>query len=253
MAVELERWLERLESRHLADLTFPEVSRALRALSSAYVERRETAIAAGKVLDGSGKRAAFALYYGPLHYVATTRILEALQIPRDGGQPVLDLGCGTGAVGAAVAAWTGAQRVHGIDVHPWALDEARATYASFGLDAQFSRTSVSRLRRPASPSFIVAGYVANELPDGERDVLQRTLMEAVRHGSRLLVIEPLSGRAAPWWASWASAFAPLGARADTWHLTIAPPDVTMRLGKAAGLTPTTAKLRTLAVFLRPGA
>ena len=35
-----DNWLRALEERHLADLTFPEVSRALRALSSAYVERR---------------------------------------------------------------------------------------------------------------------------------------------------------------------------------------------------------------------
>ena len=248
MPAELERWLERLESRHLADLTFSEVSRALRALSSAYVERRQTAIPAGKVLDSSGKRAAFALYYGPVHFVAAMRILEALEVPRDRGQPILDVGCGTGAIGAAVAAWIGARRVHGIDVHPWALDEARATYASFALDAVVTRTSVTRLRRPASPSFVVAGYVANELPDGEREVLQRTLLDAVRHGSRLLVIEPLSGRAAPWWDSWASAFTPLGARADIWHLTIAPPDLTVKLGKAAGLTPTSAKVRTIAVL-----
>ena len=32
---------EALERRHLAELTFPEVRRALQALSSLYVERRE--------------------------------------------------------------------------------------------------------------------------------------------------------------------------------------------------------------------
>jgi hypothetical protein len=36
-----DRWMRGLEARHLADLAFPEVSRALRALSSAYVERRQ--------------------------------------------------------------------------------------------------------------------------------------------------------------------------------------------------------------------
>ena len=36
----LEDWLAALEKRHLSDLTFAEVSRALRALSSTYVERR---------------------------------------------------------------------------------------------------------------------------------------------------------------------------------------------------------------------
>ena len=125
MPVELDEWMTRLEARHLANLQFAEVSRALRALSSAYVERRHTAIAAGRVLETAGKRAAFALYYGPMHFVATTQVLEALGVPHapDGlARPVVDLGCGTGAVGAAVAAWTGARRVHGIDIHPWSLD-----------------------------------------------------------------------------------------------------------------------------------
>jgi hypothetical protein len=250
MAVELDAWMTRLEARHLANLQFAEVSRALRALSSAYVERRHTAIAAGRVLDTAGKRAAFALYYGPLHFVATAQVLAALGVPRDAPspRPVVDLGCGTGAVGAAVATWTGARRIHGFDVHPWTLDEARATYASFGLEAVVTRASVAKLRRPASPSLIVAGYVANELPDPEREALQHTLLDALRHGSDLLILEPLSGRAAPWWPEWVDAFTPLGARADTWSLTLTPPDLTMRLGKAAGLTPTSAKLRTIAIL-----
>jgi 2-polyprenyl-3-methyl-5-hydroxy-6-metoxy-1,4-benzoquinol methylase len=250
MPVELDQWMTRLEARHLANLQFSEVSRALRALSSAYVERRHTAIAAGKVLDTVGKRAAFALYYGPLHFVAATRILESLPVAREVREalPVLDLGCGTGAVGAAVAAWTGTRRIHGLDVHPWTLDEARATYANFGLDATLTRANVARLRQPGAPSFIVAGYVVNELPDAERERLLRNLMAAVGHGSQLLVIEPLSGQAAPWWPAWVETFATLGARADTWHLTISPPDLTMKLGQAAGLTPTSVKARTIAVL-----
>ena len=133
-------------------------------------------------------------------------------------------------------------------MHPWTLDEARATYASFGLDATVTRASVARLRRPTSPSFIVAGYVANELPDAERDTLHHALADAVRRGSQLLVIEPLSGQAAPWWPEWVASLTPLGARADTWHLTISPPDLTMRLGTAAGLSATSVKARTLVVL-----
>jgi hypothetical protein len=49
-----------LEARHLADLEFREVSKALRALSSTYVERRDR-LAAGAALGTAGKRAAFAL------------------------------------------------------------------------------------------------------------------------------------------------------------------------------------------------
>jgi tRNA/tmRNA/rRNA uracil-C5-methylase (TrmA/RlmC/RlmD family) len=256
MGVELADWMSQLEARHLADLQFAEVTRALRALSSAYVERRQTAIAAGRILDSAGKRAAFALYYGPLHFAATRAILERLDAPRadaSAPRPIVDLGCGTGAVGAAVAGWTNARRIQGVDVHPWAIEEARATYACFGLDATVTRGSVARVRRPASPSVIVAGYVANELPEHERGSLQRMLLEAVRRGSQLLVIEPISGRAAPWWPDWVEAFTPLGARADAWTLTVAPPELTMRLGDAAGLTPTTTKVRTLALLGSPRA
>ena len=242
-------WLAALEARHLANLRVPEVTRALRALSSAYVERRHTAIVRGKVLDTVGKRAAFALYYGPMHFVAVTSLLDSLHVARDdrASCPVLDLGCGTGAVGAAVASWTGARRIHGIDVHPWTLDEARATYACFGLDATVTRGNVARLRLHSTPAFIVAGYIINELPEAERERLRQTLVAAVRGGSRLLVVEPLAGQAAPWWPDWVETFTPLGARADTWHLTISPPDLTIRLGRAAGLTPTSVKARTLAV------
>jgi tRNA/tmRNA/rRNA uracil-C5-methylase (TrmA/RlmC/RlmD family) len=240
--------MTRLETRHLANLQFPEVSRALRALSSAYVERRHTAIAAGRVLDGAGKRAAFALYYAPLHFLSTERVLselldhaaEALTAP-----PVIDLGCGTGSVGAAAAAVTGSRTILGIDTHPWALDEARDTYAAFALSASLTRGSAARMRRPRSRSLIVAGYVANEMPEAERHQLRDALADAVRHGSRVLVIEPLSKSAAPWWPEWVKCFAPLGARADEWKLALSPPPLVRRLGEAAGLTSTQANVRSL--------
>ncbi len=50
-------WISALPQRHLAEFEFPEVTRALRALSSAYVERRG-ALARGAALDTAGKRAA---------------------------------------------------------------------------------------------------------------------------------------------------------------------------------------------------
>ena len=68
-----------LEARHLSELTFAEVRRALQALSSLYVERRER-MADGAALDGAGKRAAFALYYGPLHFLLVREIVRALSL-----------------------------------------------------------------------------------------------------------------------------------------------------------------------------
>src|SRR5689334_12962078 len=126
------RWLEQTERRHLADLTFPQVSAGLRALSSTYVERR-TRLDRGAALEGAGKRAAFALFYAPLHFLLVRSIVGALSQAVDaarGGEAMhppalVDLGCGTGAAGAAWAsAFAHPPRVLGIDRHPWALDEA---------------------------------------------------------------------------------------------------------------------------------
>src|SRR5580765_2437240 len=128
-----------LETRHLADLTFPEVSRALRALSSAYVERRER-LREGAALAGAGKRAAFALFYGPLHYLLLREIVRALPGATAVGPTLVDLGCGTGAAGAGWAtAGDRRPRLLGIDRHPWALAEAARTYRAFGLAARTER------------------------------------------------------------------------------------------------------------------
>src|SRR5262252_2358820 len=120
-AAAYDRWLADLERRHLADLTFPEVSRALRALSAAYVERRRT-LGEGAALAGAGKRAAFALFYGPLHFLLVSHIVRSLPDAVDGVSTLVDLGCGTGASGAAWAsACANAPRMVGIDRHRWAL------------------------------------------------------------------------------------------------------------------------------------
>ena len=141
-----QAFIDDLEKRHLADLRFSEVTRALRALSSAYVERRESALADHKALDGAGKRAAFALYYGPLHFLLVQHIVNQIGAPLAPGA-VIDLGCGTGVAGAAIAASTTPPlRVLGFDTHPWTLDEARFTYKSLGLQSDVRRAHAARVR-----------------------------------------------------------------------------------------------------------
>ena len=87
-------WLVALENRHLANLRFSEVTRALRALSSAYVQRRHT-LSRGGALNGAGKRAAFALFYGPLHFLIVQDLVQRLRLQTP--KTILDLGCVTGA------------------------------------------------------------------------------------------------------------------------------------------------------------
>ena len=68
-------WVEALQRRHRQTLTFAEVRKGLQALSSLYVERRQK-IAGGAALEGAGKRAAFALYYGPAHFLLVRAIVR---------------------------------------------------------------------------------------------------------------------------------------------------------------------------------
>src|SRR5258705_7503583 len=97
---DVEAWYAALEARHLATLTFPEVRRALQALSSLYVERRDRLVP-GRALDGAGKRAAFAMFYGPLHFLIVREIVRDLRAAEPPLVRVVDLGCGTGVAGAA--------------------------------------------------------------------------------------------------------------------------------------------------------
>ncbi len=161
-------FLTALENRHLADLRFSDVTRSLRALSSAYVERRESALADHKALDGAGKRAAFALYYGPLHFLLIQHIIKAIGASFAPGT-VVDLGCGTGVAGAAIAtSTTPPPRVLGVDTHPWTLDEARFTYKSFRVQFDVRRAHAAKTRFPSDTSVVVAAFVVNELKDADR-------------------------------------------------------------------------------------
>ena len=245
-------FLQALEQRHFADLRFSDVTRALRALSSAYVERRETALADHKALDGAGKRAAFALYYGPIHFLLVQHMVRELGVVPERGT-VVDLGCGTGVAGAAVAtaASAGAEapalHVLGIDTHPWTLDEARFTYKTFGLRFDVRRGHAARTRFPADTSFVVAAFVVNELNDADRRaMIPRLKAGIIGSGKRIpvLIIEPISNRISPWWQEWVDA---LGAQAHEWKIRVDAPPIVKRLAKAAGLRPEVLTARSLLV------
>ena len=247
--MQLSSFLEELERRHLADLRFSDVTRALRALSSAYVERRESALADHKALDGAGKRAAFALYYGPIHFLLIRHIVSELGVADTGPRgTVVDLGCGTGVAGAAVAtSVTPPLPVLGLDTHPWTLDEARFTYQSCGLRADVKRAHAARVRFPVDTSFIVAAFVINELSDKDRHEVIGRLKVAAASGVSILIVEPISQRISPWWEEWARE---LGARADEWRVRVDLPPVVKRLSKAAGLRPEVLTARSLYVPAR---
>jgi hypothetical protein len=232
---QFDSWMEDLERRHLAELRFPEVSRALRALSSNYVERRNR-LSEGAALAGAGKRAAFALFYGPLHYLLVREIVLALPRAVNDTGTLVDLGCGTGAAGAG---WAGAcsrpPAVVGIDRHPWALGEAAMTYRQFHLNARTRQADVAVADLPRAPASLLAAFTLNELADDAREMVLRRLLERGVAGDHVLIVEPLARGVAPWWNRWQEQVVAAGGRGDEWRFRVALPAIVAKLDRAAGL------------------
>jgi hypothetical protein len=227
-------WLSALEARHLADLRVAEVTRALRALSSAYVERRY-AVGRGAALDSHGKRAAFALFYAPLHFLVARHVVEALTRNAAIPSSVVDIGCGTGAAGAAWALEAGGVPVVGIDRHPWAVAEARWTYKQLRLSGQARTGDVTRLPSLRPGSGVIAAYVLNELAPVARERVEERLIAAANRGASVLVLEPIARSLTPWWDQTAHRFAAAGGRADEWRFAVELPPMLKLFDKAAGL------------------
>lgn len=237
-----EAWLAALNDRHLANLTQSEVTRALRALSSCYVERRDK-LASGGALDGAGKRAAFALFYGPQHFVLTRAIVHGLDIA---AARVIDLGCGTGSAGAAAAIACGNVPVDGFDLSSWAVAEANWTYRALGLRGRATQGNLRTLKVPAEPgALLLASYAVNELPEQMRPPLLAQMMLAHARGASVLVIEPIARRVNLWWKGWAETVGAAGGRADDWRFRDLLPPRQRTMAKGAGLDVQEMTARTL--------
>lgn len=234
------KWYAALEERHLQTLTFQEVRRALQALSTLYVERRNQA-GAGKALDGAGKRAAFALFYAPIHLLQISHVVEKLDLGRLSIPGLLDLGCGTGTGGAAWALeLRSTPRVTGVDQNQWVLEEARWNYQALGVTGETRKSDLADLPVPANRGILVA-FTANELTETNRERLLKRLVQR----EAVLVIEPIAHRVTPWWKRWAEAFESRGGRADEWRFSPTMPERLRLLDKAAGLDHRELKCRSL--------
>jgi len=201
-----DSWLEATRSRYLAKLTFSELRKGVQALSSLYVERRSGGRIAARALSGEGKRAAFATYYAPLHFLVTHEAVSQLGGGAfQGVRTVHDLGCGTGAAGVAAATGLpGPPALCAVDRSSWALGEAVLTAGAFGLRSRTRRAALpAALPRAGSADLLVLGWVVNELPSDPRERLLRGIEAALARGARLLVLEALALSAAPWWPAWA--------------------------------------------------
>jgi hypothetical protein len=227
-------WVAALEARHLADLRVPELTRALRALSSIYVERRRSGVP--RALDSAGKRAAFALFYAPLHFLTTFHIVRAIDADPPAPRGIVDLGCGTGAAGAAWAvAAGGTPAITGLDRHPWAVAEANWTYGQLGLRGRARTGDIARLPPLTAGTAVVAAFVFNELPAPVRERLEARLIEATARAMRVLIIEPIARGVSPWWNAAAARVEAAGGRADEWRIGVDLPPPLDLLDRSAGL------------------
>ncbi len=234
MADPFRIWHDALEKRHLSNLTFQEVRRSVQALSSIYVESRGR-LDSGAPLAGAGKRAAFAMFYAPLHFLLIRAIVNALGACTRVPETILDLGCGTGIAGAAWAlACDPRPRVIGVDRNSWALQEARWTYQLLGLRGASRSADLRTLRVPADTA-VIAAFTINELDDETRLRFLDQFLKAAERGAPVLVIEPIARRPINWWDDWAAAFKEQGGRDDRWRFKIELPERLRLMDKAAGL------------------
>jgi hypothetical protein len=225
-------WFAALERRHLEVLEFREVRKALQALSSLYVERRGR-LGAGAALDSAGKRAAFALFYGPLHFLLLRSIVRELGAGAPAPRAIVDLGCGTGVAGAAWALECAPPpAIEGIDASGWAVGEAPWTWSRLGLKGHARRGDLARVALGGRETAVVAAFTVNELETAPREALRARLVD---HGGPVLIVEPLARGVSPWWGEWEDAWRAKGGRADEWRFRAELPPTLKLLDRAAGL------------------
>jgi RNA polymerase sigma-70 factor (ECF subfamily) len=248
----LDRWLNDLIERHTRTLARPEFLKAVRALSARYVERRRE-LPHRSPIDSAGKRAAFAAFFAPLHFITVRTVVGRLDASSAGVREIVDLGCGTGA---ASAAWALALReppaILGIDRSSWALAEAAWNWRGLNVDGRTRRADLRDavgLRRQKSSALLLAWSV-NELDDRARATLLPALLSEARAGRPILVVEPLARRAVPWWSEWAKAWERAGGREDEWKIETSLPARLAEISDAAGFRRQSIGAR--ALWLPPG-
>src|SRR5262249_34773481 len=118
--------------------------------------------------------------------------------------------------------------------HPWAAEEARETYRLFRLQA---RTRVEDAAKASFPerTAVVAAFTVNELDPPARDRLLPRILTHAAQGNRVLIVEPLAGFVAPWWAEWQRGFLSGGGHANEWRVRTPLPPIVEKLDRASGL------------------
>ena len=232
-----ERWIDTVIERHTRAMTRPEFLKAVRALSARYVEQRNT-LKDRPAHDSAGKRAAFAAFYAPIHFMTTREIVRRLGAGRLPIATLLDLGCGTGVAGAAWALECDkAPGLVGIDVSAWTLDEAKWNWGMLGLRGRTKRDNLVRALQilEVSPrTALILGWSLNELDTTARGRAIECILSLANRRVPIIVIEPIATRLVPWWPAWAQCATKVGGRADEWKFDPVLPAALGDLDAAAG-------------------
>jgi len=235
----IDAWLDGTVQRH-EPLTFAELRKGVQALSARYVEQRGPQGVKAGALGSAAKRGAFATFYAGLHLQTVLALAPAL-IASLGGpriRRVVDLGAGTGVVGAGLALALGEPppEVLALERSPWALGEARATFKAFRVRARSRRAALpGGMPRVGEQDLVAAGWFLNECQPDERSRLIDQLSAALDAGAALVVLEPLSGRAVPWWDEVTEKLASRGVRQDIAKWPAELPAWLRKMDRAAGL------------------
>jgi methylase of polypeptide subunit release factors len=228
-------WIDQVQARYARTLTFAEIRKGVVALSRIYVEERRR-IDRGAVFDGAGKRAAFACYYSPLHFLLVQKVISSLGAASAPPRRILDLGCGLGVAGAAWATVHGGKpQILGFEKSSWAAVEARWLLSALGLRGRIHQKPLQDFPSAGAGDAIIAAYAVNELEERERARLLDRFLEAARRGAAVLVVEPLARKALPWWPEWQEAFAIASGRADEWRFPVELPPSLASFDRASGL------------------
>lgn len=254
----MDQWLAALDDRHGRAFTRQDLLKAIRALSARYVERRSE-LPRRSALDSAGKRAAFALFYAPLHFLTTREIIAALGASPRPLRTLVDLGCGTGVAAAAwAAAFDRRPALQGIDQLGWAVDETNWNWRTMALTGRAKRgdlvDAAERLLEPPDrnrldATAVLLGWSVNELDAAARRRLLPVLLELARRQVAVLVIEPIARRLTPWFDEWSDAFARAGGRSDQWRFALDLPPQLAALDRDAGFQREGLSAKTLALNL----
>jgi ubiquinone/menaquinone biosynthesis C-methylase UbiE len=107
------------------------------------------------------------------------------------GQPVLDVGCGTGSLAIAAKRCVGpAGRVDGMDASPEMIARARKKASKAGLDVSFTHGVVEELPFPDGQfDVVLSTLMLHHLPRAARERCAREIRRVLKPGGRVLAID----------------------------------------------------------------